>query len=61
MEVGTLLGKAIYVGSFKIRMSMTSKVSPSPIIRENEKLYWDDPLPKLRDMKTGELGRIFCS
>jgi hypothetical protein len=36
MKVGTLLGKAIYVGSFKIRMSMTSKVSPSPIIRENE-------------------------
>jgi hypothetical protein len=36
MKVGTLLGKAIYVGSFKIRMSMTSKVSPSPIIGKYE-------------------------
>jgi hypothetical protein len=36
MEIGTLLGKAIYVGSFKIRMSMTSKVPPSPIIGKYE-------------------------
>ena len=40
MVVRTFIRKTINIGGFELGVSVTSEVSPSPIIRENENYIW---------------------
>ena len=40
VEVGAFFGEAVDIGGFQVRMSMATKIAPTPIICENENYIW---------------------